>query len=182
MITKTKKRSVSVTSITKTTTISTPLTLCISKSYDVVKLIAQQFGAQIAPRKGFGFIPTFPMNKLAVWCINLFPNPYWTITLSSNGRFITERKNHPDPLMKFYQKATTSDCYKPDVIRLTFGKDKIGGKYKFLGLYKLIQVNYEDCSLTFERIQLPLIQARLTRKITKAVTVIEEEETTLTLS
>lgn len=181
MITTTKRKTVTNSKQTVTTLIVNPWVLQINKTYPRIFKVAQAFNAKIQPRRGFGYLePNVSQQQTAIWCLHLDTNPYWSNELSNDESMIIERKKDKETPTEFQKRVTGSRHYRAEVIRITFVKDNPKSNYRFVGVFKLAQFDFERQAAVFRRLHIPKLTVSIQRRKTVEV-VIEEEIISITI-
>ena len=145
--------------------------LVINKSYTRIKKIAEEFGVKMPPRRGFVFLKDF---EWALWCINLDNNPRWDNQLDPNNGIIKEKKKASETPEQFQKRIRDGHYYDVNLIRICFAKEN--GKYRFVGAYKLSQVDFDNQTCVFKRVPDPQFVVSISRR--EKITIVIEKEIT----
>ena len=145
--------------------------LVFNKPYTRIKDIASEFGVTMPPRRGFVFLKDY---ELALCCINLDNSSSWLNQLDPNNGIIKEKKKAGETPEQFQKRIRDGHYYDVNLIRICFAKEK--GRYRFVGAYKLSQVDFDNQTCVFKRVPDPLFVVSLSRR--EKITIVIEKEIT----
>lgn len=149
------------------------LSFKINQVYKTIRQIAFAYNASYRYRKGFMYLSsTKRVPDVALWCIQLNnQNIPWENTISANGSIITEKRRMDPSPASFRARVENEAKYRLGLSRLTFIKEK--GGYRFAGLYRVAAFDFSKQQVVFERVCIPQLIIKKTRK---TIITIEVEE------
>lgn len=147
----------------------------INQKFKTIKSVANLFGAKMPPRKGYcliGHLSRMYGVDVSLWCPSIDPNGKWGN--KPGDPFldtILERKVPKETRENFVKRTMKNKKrnYNPDELRLTFVK--INGEYVFAGIYRMSNIDIDNCEITFKRINYPCFKMVVITQRTLVVTV-----------
>lgn len=165
-----KTKKVKKVSQSKSAQMQMTFKYCVNKTYRTISDVAKACGVKMPARRGFCFLEP----ETALWCIQLSGNTLWDNRISIDGSTLTERRIKDISPASFQKRIRKGKTYDVDVRRICFAKEN--GRYRFVGVFRISQIDYNTMTATFKRetCSLPL-QVKIA--VRKKVTIIVEEET-----
>ncbi len=133
-----------------------------------VRDVAAACGVKIPPRRAFGYI-----NKnIAVICIHLDEATHWKNELNAAKDIIREKKLKGESPEQFQKRVCGNPCYDVSLSRLFFVKEKQG--YKFVGVFRVTQFDFENRQVVFKKVYEPKLTVKT--HVRKTITIEIENE------
>ena len=156
----------------------TPATIHINQTFRLIRDIKNAFGANIPPRKCFGFMVRNGIKtNTAVWCPSYAPGIPWTNILTNGGRTLIEKKKLALSLSDFQKLIRKEPNYDVNILRMVFLK--VNKKFYFIGFFQVDVIDFTNRTVSFKKVDVPAFSVTIKKK-TVHVTVEEETiETTL---
>lgn len=156
---------------------ATSLVFHIGQKFKSVKEMAATFGANVLPRRGFGYIGKNTSHAdVAVWTVNIDKNQYWYNRITDNGDTLIESKAKGESRTEYLNRIRKDLDYDAKQRRLTFAKTK--NRLYFIGVFLLSEFNVDSQTTIYKRVAdkaLIVHYKRMTRTLTLTIEETEEE-------
>ena len=149
------------------------VTLKLGQEFKSFQKIAAQFGAKCSRFRTYAYIGKAASTAdVAIWGVNLNPNPHWNNRFIKDGAMLLESKVNNESRDDFLKRIRKNLDYEADQLRMTFAKVK--NIYYFIGVFQLSAIDIDNRTIIYKKVADEPISV-FYKKMTKTLKITIEE-------